>query len=289
MGAKKIERMTPEQEAELPRFRAKWLAIGSSTEPADRPRAEAAISTMYAMLNRPPPRFRWELSPFAAARYIRAGGGNPLEDGRFWGGHESAWIAFYLWGATIGATYTGADAVKLRLWSDVAQSCGWWWPYENECVISDRPDIVSWSDEPRPRIHSITGPAVRYRDGHELYAFRGTVIPGDWVRLRDTIDPAIILAHANADQRTAGLATIGWSRVLQSLKATVIDADADPTIGTLYRVDLPGEPDQRILQALCGTGRTIALRVPPTMKTAIEANAWTYGLRPDEYRPQART
>src|SRR5579863_9081396 len=44
---KKIEQLTADQESRLAEFRDKWIAIGLSTEPADRPRAEAAIRTMY--------------------------------------------------------------------------------------------------------------------------------------------------------------------------------------------------------------------------------------------------
>jgi len=44
---KKIEQLTADQESRLAEFRDKWIAIGLSTEPADRPRAEAAIRIMY--------------------------------------------------------------------------------------------------------------------------------------------------------------------------------------------------------------------------------------------------
>lgn len=62
----KIEKLTPEQEALLPVFRDKWLKTGLSTEPADRPRAEAAITEMYKILNRPKPLFIWAASPMTA-------------------------------------------------------------------------------------------------------------------------------------------------------------------------------------------------------------------------------
>jgi hypothetical protein len=46
MGGK-IESLTVEQEARFPDFVEKWTQIALSTEPADRPRAEAAIGGMY--------------------------------------------------------------------------------------------------------------------------------------------------------------------------------------------------------------------------------------------------
>ena len=45
---KKIEKLTPEQEAYLPIFRDEWLKIGLSTERVDKARATAAVKALYA-------------------------------------------------------------------------------------------------------------------------------------------------------------------------------------------------------------------------------------------------
>ncbi|HEY2671807.1 MAG TPA: hypothetical protein VGJ07_15740 [Rugosimonospora sp.] len=47
-------------------IRREWLHWGLSTEPADRPAAEQALSTIYARLRRPRPRFVWVDSPSGA-------------------------------------------------------------------------------------------------------------------------------------------------------------------------------------------------------------------------------
>ena len=39
----RLNQLTPEQEATLPAIRDKWLAIGLSTAPAERARAEASM------------------------------------------------------------------------------------------------------------------------------------------------------------------------------------------------------------------------------------------------------
>ncbi|MFD9717831.1 DUF6745 domain-containing protein [Streptomyces sp. NPDC059076] len=43
-----------------------WLAHGVSTQPSDRPRAEAAVTALYRLIDAPPPRFVWVPSPTAA-------------------------------------------------------------------------------------------------------------------------------------------------------------------------------------------------------------------------------
>lgn len=48
--------------------------------------------------------------------------------------------------------------------------------------------------------------------------------------------------------------------------------------------------ERRFLVVRCGTERSFAIRVPQTMKTALEAQAWTWGLEPDQFvRPEVRT
>src|SRR3990167_4714223 len=62
----KIEKLTSKQEKSLATFRDKWLAIGLSTEPADRPEAEKAIDLAYTCAGLEHPRIRvWLESPFA--------------------------------------------------------------------------------------------------------------------------------------------------------------------------------------------------------------------------------
>ncbi len=100
----------------------------------------------------------------------------------------------------------------------------------------------------------------------------------------------VALTWNNTEQRRAAAEIIGWRRVLEWLRAITIDKDIDPEIGELVEGYLPdGEGRARFLKVQCGTGRQFVLSVPVEMRTAREANAWTYGLEPDEYRLEART
>ena len=55
-------------------------------------------------------------------------------------------------------------------------------------------------------------------------------------------------------------------------------------VGELLEVDLPNSPDEHFLKVLCGTGREFVLPVHPGARTALEANARTYRMKPSEYR-----
>jgi hypothetical protein len=61
-----IERLTPAQIARFPDYVKWWTAVGLSTQPADRPRAEAAVRLMYECGGLPPPeRIVWCGSPLS--------------------------------------------------------------------------------------------------------------------------------------------------------------------------------------------------------------------------------
>jgi hypothetical protein len=139
------------------------------------------------------------------------------------------------------------------------------------------------------RLHCEDGPAIRYPDGFSVYAWHGTRIPAEWIEDKKSLTPSFALAVENMEQRRAACELIGWDNILQQLKAKVIDKNADPEIGELVEVDLPGSGKEKFLRVRCGTGRGFALPVPPDMKTAWQSNAWTWGLTESEYQPEVRT
>ena len=66
MVARKIESLTARQEARFAEFVEAWTRVGLSTDPADRPRAEAAIAEMYRRAGvAPPQKIVWCGSPLS--------------------------------------------------------------------------------------------------------------------------------------------------------------------------------------------------------------------------------
>jgi len=127
-------------------------------------------------------------------------------------------------------------------------------------------------------LHSETGAAILYPDGWGIHAWHGTRIPAEWIEKRDTLDPGTALTWRNIEQRRAVAEIIGWERVLQQLQVRTINKHKNPEIGTLLEVDLPDAPAQRFLRVRCPTGRVFALPMPSNCRTAIEAQALSYGV-----------
>jgi hypothetical protein len=182
--------------------------------------------------------------------------------------------------------HDGADE-ELDAFMQTARCFSWWWPTESTCVVSMRPTVVHRDQE--GRLHHPHEPAVEFRDGFSAFAWHGTGVPESWIRRPETLSVDQALEWPDFAQRRAAQQIIGWKRIVDALRGCTIDADADPSIGELVETVLPNGRRVVFLKVRCGTGRDFVLSVPQWMRTAREANAWTYGLSPDQYQPEVRT
>ncbi len=216
--------LTEQQQKDLIEFRETWRQIGLSTEPADQPRAEAAIKEIYKLEGFAPPTFIWTPSIKAAAAQIQSITNSKPTD--LWGQTDAYWIAYFLY----AEKYLGVgdpnskNHKKLQLWAEIAQSCCVWYPYDTTCWISDRPLEIHQNEA--KQLHRDGGPAVVFRDGWALFRLNGVRVskhiaetPGD------KLDPKLILSERNAAVRAQIQIKIGWPRILRELKATVIDEE----------------------------------------------------------------
>ena len=197
---------------------------------------------------------------------------------------NTAWFGFYDYFQSV----CGLDLSTINPVFEIAKHCGGWIPYENAVILQGRPKAMHWDDQ--NRLHHPNRHAIEYRDGWGVCMWHGTRVPDKWIlESENHLNAEICLTHPNIEQRLAASEIYGWHRVLIEVTNRVIDTDSNPQIGELLSVDLPDVGEHMFLRVQCGTGRTFALPVPPDMRTAREANAWTYGLEAEEYSPEIRT
>lgn len=85
----------------------------------------------------------------------------------WYGQQESYWIAYYDVCRTLGlGRYTPSDEEHLRHWEILAQSCGWFWPGEDTCVVVERPAIVDLQPVPTGLNSEQWCHVISYRDGY---------------------------------------------------------------------------------------------------------------------------
>ena len=293
----KIAKLTPAQEAQLDVYRDKWLTIGLSTERTDFEAAKVAVAKAYEAAGlKAPGRYLYAKSPRDAIEVLKKY--EPLDpkdsyenatnkkakvseyiNSMSYGSHDAGWLSFY----EFFRDEVNLDCCKpLDGLIALAKVSGWVAMYDEVAVIQNRPGAIHFDEE--KRLHCETGPAIEYHDGYGVYSWHGTRIPGEWIENRATLDVSLALTWENTEQRRCLCEIIGWVNVLERLDSVVIDEDADPMVGTLLEATLPKIGKEKFLKVLCGTGRTFAIPVPPEMKTALEANAWTFDIDPDFLR-----
>jgi hypothetical protein len=177
----------------------------------------------------------------------------------------------------------------------LARSCGWWWPRENLCVVTERPSVLR--TEPVPgegnqlRLHAPDGPAVEYPDGWAVHAWHGTRVPA-WVIDSPTADR--IAAEPNVEVRRCAIERIGWGTFIDQAGLRLVGCADDPgnPDSELRLYDLPFEQwgtRTRLLFAVNGsverdgTRRRYGLRVPAWFDDPLDAAGWTYGLTGPQY------
>lgn len=275
---KVIKSLTKEQTDRFPEFVDKWNTIGFSTEPLDLKNSIKAVKLIYETAGLPnPTKFHVADSPVAAIKLIKELDPSKNEQEIFsemsFGNHEATWLSFYNYCQEV----LELDVCnKLQGFMDLAKYCGWVSFYEDTVVFQHRPESIKLDDQ--NRLHSENGPAIRFRDGVSIYSWHGVRIPADWIENKANLSAETALTWENIEQRRAACEILGWAKILDKLDAKVIDENEDEQIGTLLSVNIPDIGRENFLKVRCGTGRIFAIPVPPNMKTAEEANAWTFDL-----------
>lgn len=292
MTNKKIETITDEQKAQIEIEREKWRAIGTCTDPADRPTTEKILTKFYARIGQPAPKFVWFADAKEACEKGAAEMGiTPREvfELRNWGSEYAWWVAWYVVARdVVGVEYTPEQNELLNEWAELVKSAGWFFPGDGICLCAERHEELHF--DPQYRLHCETGPAIKGRGDLKVYAWHGTRIPAEWIEDKENLKPEVALNWQNVEQRRCAAEIIGWNKILEQIPTKVIDQDADPMIGTLIECDIPDSPKSRFIKVRCGTGRDFVLPVPNEMKTALEANAWTYNIDGDTFKKmQLRT
>ncbi|MFF5932705.1 DUF6745 domain-containing protein [Streptomyces sp. NPDC012508] len=195
------------------------------------------------------------------------------------GQQDAAWLAAF-----------DGRGERLAGLAAVAAHAGWWWPYEKVAVVCERP--VELHRDEAGRLDRGDGPALAFRDGFALYAWRGMPVPAEFLAGLGGLTPERIRAEENAELRRVMLEYYGYERYLAESGARPVGRDET---GVLWRIELADDEDVVMVEVVNatpepdGTFRTYWLRVPPGTTTAREGVAWTFGLDAAVYEPVVQT
>lgn len=137
--------------------------------------------------------------------------------------------------------------------------------------------------------HSVSGMCLQYRDGWGFSAWHGVYVPEKLILSPDQITKEDWLWEGNLEVRRAMQERLGPDRFMELVGARCIDQGRG---GSLMEVDLGYDPERvahyvQVRDAT--TQRQYFLRVPPSIRRADEAVAWTSGLDEMDYQPGQET
>ena len=114
-------------------------------------------------------------------------------------------------------------------------------------------------------------------------------LQNEWTTNWANIKPRDILTRSNNSfLRRRWIEHYGPERIMEDLGANVVDKDGTSTLYTIP-LNRGEEPLVYVQVEDTTTGKQYYLRVPPHIKTCKRAIAWTFGLEPDEYKPEKET
>ena len=195
-----------------------------------------------------------------------------------------------------------AQAARFRAFIDarlaIARSAGPWWVHGSSVIMTERP--IELHVDAAGRLHAPDRPALAYGDGTTTFAWHGVRVPEELILDPSSITIPGIDAQDNTEIRRVMIERFGIERFVREGGAQLVDEDET---GRLWERALPparlrwGTGDDPIVMVEVenstpeadGSRKTYLLRVPPTMRTAREAVAWTFGLAHGEYRPVAES
>jgi hypothetical protein len=198
------------------------------------------------------------------------------------GQHELSWLGpFDYFRALFGLRE--ATAPLRGLWQ-IAENLGWLQPHRHTCWLAERPQLLR--GDARDRLHHADGPALRYPDGWQVWAWKGVEVPRWVIEQKEDITLKAIDIETNVQIRRCMIEIMTPERYVAQGGAERI---AEDETGILWRktwlaadtwaavevINATPEPD--------GTRKHFFLQVPAHIRTAREAVAWSYGLSANVY------
>lgn len=243
-----IKELTEEQSKQLEKYRDKWIKIGLNTSKIDRAKAESLVGAVYEQGGLPPPKeIKWVKSPTEALEYVE---NHSSYDGTkrdafsnfCYGNHDAGWLSFYDYCYEVLGLHEEVE--PLRPLIEFSKEVGWYLPFDDVIVISERPEFISLIAEDsvvhkienslpedvilNGKLHCDGGPALRFRDGSCLFYLNGVKVPEEVAVSHSSKIPAKMFAEIkNAEVRREFVRKVGMERILQEVQGRIVDTQGD--------------------------------------------------------------
>lgn len=136
-----------------------------------------------------------------------------------YGSHDANWLGFYEFFRNELKIEEAKDLDPLMELSKVA---GWWWPYENICIVSELP--LECHVNEAGDLHKDGGAALLYSDGFAMYYLNGIEVTKEVSEIKPKdITKEFILNEQNVDIRREIIRKVGNEKLVTILGAKTVD------------------------------------------------------------------
>jgi hypothetical protein len=193
--------------------------------------------------------------------------------GAIFRGQDFTTTAYYQALSELGVPFTGYHKNLIRTWQQMNKACHWWFPYKNVLLLSDRPKTLHVDERGRP--HNAKGPAVEYRDGWKVCAWKGILIPENMVMKPESLTVKQILDENNTEIRRAMVDIFGLERFVVESKSKTLDQQGEYE---LLEVPYLRDGSMIALKMRCPTTHAVYVHtVHPECTNVEQALAWKRG------------
>lgn len=212
---------------------------------------------------------------------------DPKAQGMIFWSASASWLPLALCCRLLDKKFLADLEDEIDSWAFMSRGAAGYFLGEQVCFVCRHPKTLVTNDSGQP--HSSFGAAATWSDGFDVHCWRGIRVDEELIKRAHEIRLTEILSETNVETRRILLDMFGQDRFIRESGATIVHKDS---CGTLYRYEFESdEPLQMVkvrnsTRELDGTYKNYFLRVPPTVTTAKEAVAWTFGLTESEYIPQ---
>jgi len=164
-------------------------------------------------------------------------------------------------------------------------------PFEHHALVVDYPTAIHLDEN--NRLHRINGPALEFKGGAGIWAVNGVMVPRASMD-GNGITAAKIANTANVESRRVLIEVYGEERYLLESGSELIDSSE---YGELYSRKQRHNEDEGLTMVKVknstpepdGSYKFYFLRVPPQIRSAKGAVAWTFDIPEAQYAPRMET
>lgn len=194
--------------------------------------------------------------------------------GRIFRGQHYTRMAYYQSLEDLGMPFLGYHKNLIHLDQQMNTVSHWWFPFKNVLVMSDRHKELHVDEVGRP--HNTKGPAIEYRDGWKIYAWKGILIEKDIIEKPDSLTVSRIMAEQNTEVRRVMVDVFGLDRFIIESKSKSLDKQGEYE---LLEVPFMRNGENMIaLKMRCPTTAAVYVHtVRPECSNVEQALAWKRG------------